>query len=112
MVISDGFEEPPKLFGPIRALRARECAVQFVHMLHSHEVDLPFEGVCEFRSLEAPGRLVAEPHLIRSIYMERLDEHLTVLANEARRARIGYLRVHSDQPSEAALFELLRQGIP
>ncbi len=112
ILLSDAFEEPETLFFPIRALRARQCAVLLVQVMHGDELDLPFEGVREFLSLEAPGSLVAEPQLIRAIYLKRLAEHMEKVTYEAKHAHIGHLLLRSDEPLDAPLFELVREGIP
>lgn len=112
IVITDTLEEPDHLFAPIRLLRARQCSVCLLQVLHSDELELPFEGVREFRSMEREARLVAEPQLIRSIYLKRLNEHLEAVATAASRAHIAHLRFLSDQPLDPPLFELLRTGMP
>jgi len=110
-VFTDAFEPPEDLFRPMRALRARGCSVLLVHTLHSHELDFPFEHVCDFRSLEEPGNLVTEPQLIRSIYMERMKAHTASIVEATQNAGIGYLLLKSDEALETPLFELLKKGI-
>lgn len=116
LIFSDCFEDPESLFRPIRALRARQCSVVLVQVLHSDELELPFEEVREFRSMERPdhpeSRLIAEPQLIRALYLRRLAEHLDRVTDIARMAQVAYHLVRSDEPLDPALFALLRGGLP
>jgi len=112
LVITDGFEDPASFFPPLRAMVARQCSLMIVHVLHGDELEFPFEGVREFRSLERPSRLVVEPQMVRSEYLRRLQKHFETLEREARICGIGLMRLRSDLPMEGPLFELIRRGLP
>jgi uncharacterized protein (DUF58 family) len=111
VVLSDGFEDPDLFFKPLRALKARGCSVLLVHVLHGDEIDFPFDGVRDFRSLEDSGRLVTEPHLIRSIYLDRMTKHLDAIVTHAKRSGIMYQRMNTVGGLENSFFELLRKGL-
>lgn len=111
VVLSDGLEDPDLLFAPLRALKARGCSVLFMHVLHEDELDFPFDGVRDFRSLEDAGRLVTEPHLIRNIYLDRMGKHLESIISHAKRSGIMYQRMNTVEGLERAFFELLRKGL-
>ena len=111
VVLSDGFEDPDLLFAPLRALKARGCSVLFLHVVHQDEMDFPFDGVRDFRSLEDDGRLVTEPHLIRNIYLDRMGKHVDSIVGHAKRSGIMYQRMNTVEGLEKAFFELLRRGL-
>ena len=112
LLVTDGFEELDGFFRPLRALVARQCSVSIIHVIHGDELDFPFEGVREFRSLEHPSKLVVEPQMVRGEYLRRLAEHFEALGDQARISGIGLMRVRSDHSLEGPLFEFLRQGLP
>ncbi len=112
IILTDVFEDPERLFRPMRALRARGCSVLLLHVLHGDELDFPFDGVRDFRSMETDGNLVTEPQLIRGLYLKRMQAHLETITTGVQQSNVGYLRIRTGDSLEAPLYELVRRGLP
>ncbi|GAB4263824.1 MAG: DUF58 domain-containing protein [Deferrisomatales bacterium] len=101
-------EEEEALPGP-RLLRARGLAPRLVHLLHAHEVDLPFEDTCRFVDLEGPGSLVLDPVPVRRAYAEEVRDYVRRVAAAAEGLGIPYTFLTTADPPAAALVRLLRR---
>ena len=106
-LVSDMFDGGDQALPILKRLRARGHDVTLFHTLHPHELELPFEGLTLFESLEAPRRLLANPGAIRKEYKRRLDAFLSRVERDCTEGGIEYHPVPTTRPLERALLDFL-----
>lgn len=107
VLASDLFDAGEDALNILSRLRARGHDVAVFHTLHPHELELPFEGLTLFESMEAPRHLLANPGAIRKEYKRRLDAFLSSVARECTAGGIDYHPVPTSRPLERALIDML-----
>jgi uncharacterized protein (DUF58 family) len=110
VVASDLFEQPDgHALGVLRRLRARGHDVALFQILHPHELELPFENLTLFESLEDSRQLLVDPAAIRRQYKRRMAEFLDRVRSECVRGGVEHHLVSTSRPIEQALLEFLTQ---
>ncbi len=110
IVASDLFEQPDgHALGVLRRLRARGHDVALFQILHPHELELPFENLTLFESLEDSRQLLVDPAAIRRQYKRRMAEFLDRVRSECVRGGVEHHLVSTSRPIEQALLEFLTQ---
>jgi uncharacterized protein (DUF58 family) len=110
IVASDLFEQPDgHALGVLRRLRARGHDVALFQILHPHELELPFENLTLFESLEDSRQLLVDPAAIRRQYKRRMAEFLDRVRSECVRGGVEHHLVATSRPIEQALLEFLTQ---
>jgi uncharacterized protein (DUF58 family) len=104
---SDMFDGGEAAMAVLKRLRARGHDVSLFHTLDSHELELPFEGLTLFESLESPRQLLANPSSIRKQYRRRLAEFLERIKSECQSGGIDYHPVPTSRPLDRALLDFL-----
>jgi uncharacterized protein (DUF58 family) len=104
VLISDCFDDAENLLRALSYFRHARNEVLIFQVWDPDELDFPFRGRTQFRSLEAPGqeRLV-DAALLRSAYMENLERFRKTLASGCGRQKIDLLSCTTDQ-SHASLL--------
>jgi uncharacterized protein (DUF58 family) len=111
-VLSDFYEAPATVVRAIEPLRHRGSEVVLFHVLDPGEIDLEIGGSAVLVDLESGARVpVTQEYAVRE-YRERIAAHCEELEERAGAAGLGYRRLSTDQPLDAALREYLsvRQG--
>lgn len=110
IVASDLFEQPDgHALGVLRRLRARGHDVALFQILHPHELELPFDSLTLFESLEDKRQLLVDPAAIRRQYKRRMAEFLDRVRSECVRGGVEHHLVATSRPIEQALLEFLTQ---
>jgi uncharacterized protein (DUF58 family) len=109
VVASDLFEPELASLGVLRRLRARGHDVALFQILHPHELDLPFEGLTMFESLEDRRELLADPAAIRRQYKRRMAAFLDQVRSQCVRGGVEHQLVATSRPLEQALLQFLTQ---
>ena len=109
VVASDLFEADGRSMGVLRRLRARGHDVALFQVLHPHELELPFEGLTLFESLEDPRELLVEPSAIRRQYKRRMAAFLDKVRAECVSGGVEHHLVATSRPLEQALLDFLTQ---
>jgi uncharacterized protein (DUF58 family) len=108
IVASDLFEQPEGgALSVLRRLRARGHDVALFQILHPHELELPFEGLTLFESLEDERELLVDPSAIRRQYKRRMASFLDRVRAECVRGGVEHHLVATARPIEQALLEFL-----
>jgi uncharacterized protein (DUF58 family) len=108
IVASDLFEPPEGgALSVLRRLRARGHDVALFQILHPHELELPFEGLTLFESLEDKRELLVDPAAIRRQYKRRMASFLDRVRSECVRGGVEHHLVATARPIEQALLEFL-----
>jgi uncharacterized protein (DUF58 family) len=107
IVLSDLFDPSPDVVTHLRRLRVMRHDVAVLHVVDDHELELPFEGVTLFESLEDERRLIADPRSIRSAYLRELDDFLVRTRKVLGEGDVEYQLVRTSQPIERSLLDFL-----
>lgn len=110
-VFSDFFEPLEPLMAELHQLRVRGHDVMLFHILHSHEIDLPWEGQVLFEDLESSDSLITQPHQLRASYQKAIQEWLEQFKTSCTRLQIEYMLVRSDIPPDDSLLEMLARRL-
>jgi len=108
-VISDFLDEGQEALGGARWLRARGLSPRVIHLLHAHEVDLPFENTTRFLDLEGPAALVLDPLPLRRAYREEIATFVRLVASQAEALGIPHAFVGGADDPAPALGRLLQR---
>jgi len=94
-----------------RRMRAQGHSLSLLHVLDPHEARFPFEDLSRFEGFEGEEPLTLDPATARAAYLEELAALCDGLARRAREGGVRYLRLLSDEPTEAALARLAAGGV-
>jgi uncharacterized protein (DUF58 family) len=72
LVISDLLDQPEEVMRGLKQLRSRGSDVMVFHLLDKDELQFPFHEPSLFQDLEEDLRLLADPEVIRSAYLETI----------------------------------------
>jgi uncharacterized protein (DUF58 family) len=107
ILLSDLFDQDERALGILKRLAAQRHDVAVFHTLDPHELELPFQGLTLFESLEAPRQLLAHPESIRRLYQRRLQTFLDRVKAECTEGGIEYHPVPTSRPLERSLLDFL-----
>jgi uncharacterized protein (DUF58 family) len=106
-VISDFYAPPDRIVQVIEPLRYRGNDVVLFHVLDPDEVEPDLNDSKILVDMETGDEIEVSATYARTEYRRRVHEHLESLEREASRAGLGYFRVLTDRPLDAALREYL-----
>lgn len=92
-VISDVLDELDPIFAALKGLCVRGLDVSLFQILDRDELEFPFDKMTEFRHPETKRRLVGDPMVLRTRYLERLQAHLDRVEGFCKKWRVDYLRL-------------------
>ncbi|HTM21878.1 MAG TPA: hypothetical protein VL172_15260, partial [Kofleriaceae bacterium] len=107
VVASDLFEPDRRALATLRRLRAQRHDVALFHVLDPHELELPYEGMTLFESLEDERKLLVNPAAIRREYKRRMDEFLAATRAECVGGGVEYHLVSTARPLDQTLLDFL-----
>jgi uncharacterized protein (DUF58 family) len=107
LVVSDMFDASPEVPMLLRRLRAQRHDVTVFQTLDRHELDLPFEGMTLFESLEDDRRILADPRAVRDDYLRELGAFLARTRRACADGDVEHHLVPTDQPLEQTLLNFL-----
>ncbi len=108
ILVSDLFDPAPELPQLLRRLRVQRHDVAVIQLLDSDELELPFEGLTLFESMEDDRRLLADPRSVRGAYLHELNLFLSRIRRELAEGDVEHLLVPTAQPVERTLLDFLR----
>jgi uncharacterized protein (DUF58 family) len=91
IVISDFLDDLGPIAKGLGALRHRGHEVAAIQVMDPDELTFPFEGMIQFRGLEASAEALCHPRSIRKAYLEELEKHQTAVRAACRRNNIDYV---------------------
>ena len=107
VVLSDFYEAPAAVVRAIEPLRHRGSEVVLFHVLDPGELNLEIGGSSVLVDLESGARFPVTQEYASREYRERITKHCKELEERAGAAGLGYTRLSTDQPLDAALREYL-----
>lgn len=108
VVVSDFLDPSPAVQRLLRRLRVQGQDVAVFHVLDPDELELPFEGLTLFQSLEDERRILVDPHAIRGAYLKELASFLEGLKLGCAESDVEYHLVSTAQPLPRTLLDFLR----
>lgn len=107
MIFSDLLTDPEPLMKSLYHLRHRGNEVILFHVLDEAEVEFPFEGLIEFVDVETQEEMQLDAKGMRDDYQRGLEEFQRTFKEEATRAGIDYVPLHTGINFDKALIEYL-----
>lgn len=107
VVISDLLDDPDSVVRGLRHLRFRGADVIVFHVLDPAELTFPFERATRFFDLETNAEVTGVASLLRTPYLETMQELMAVYQRELRLASIDYCLVDTSKPLDVALRSYL-----
>lgn len=107
VVISDLFDHSPEVPKLLRRLRVQRHDVVVFQLLDRHELELPFEGLTMFQSLEDARKILVDPGAIRAAYLEELNAFLARTRLACTEGNVEYHLTPTDRPLERTLLDFL-----
>ncbi len=107
VLISDLFDPSPDVPHLLRRLRVQRHDVAVLQLLDRDELELPFEGVTLFESLEDERRLLADPRSVRHSYLRELGAFLDRTRRALSEGDVEHQLVATAQPLERTLLDFL-----
>jgi hypothetical protein len=108
-VISDCFDEVPRIMDGLDHLQFLRHEVVLFHVLDPWERDLPLEGNVRFRDLETGETLTTLSEGIRDGYREAVRQWLGDLDRECRSRSIDRIELTTADPLDRALLNYFVQ---
>jgi uncharacterized protein (DUF58 family) len=107
VLVSDLFDPSERGLEVLSWLRARGHDVVVFQVLDDHELELPFEGLTLFKSLESDAELLTNPTAIRREYRRRMRTFLERVDESCKTAGIEYRQITTSKP----LADLIREFV-
>jgi uncharacterized protein (DUF58 family) len=106
-VISDFYAPPENIVKVIEPLRYRGNDVVLLHVLDPDDLEPELNDSKILIDMETGEEVEVSATYARTEYRARVQHHLETLEKEASRAGLGYHRLLTDRPLDAALREYL-----
>ena len=107
VVASDLFDRSPEVPRLLRRLRVQRHDVSVLQLLDRDELELPFDGVTMFQSLEDDRRILADPNAARPAYLAELGRFLEGIRRACREGGVEHQLVPTTRPLERTLLDFL-----
>jgi uncharacterized protein (DUF58 family) len=108
VLVSDLFDSPgSEVPAVLRRLRVQRHDVTVFQVLDRDELELPFEGVTLFESLEDDRKLLADPRAVRGAYLRELEAFLAGIRKSLAEGDVEHQLVATHQPVERTLLDFL-----
>jgi uncharacterized protein (DUF58 family) len=107
VILSDLFDEVPRVLAGLKHLRHRRHEVIVFHILDPAELDFPFRDTTLFKGLEGLPEVLADPHALRRAYQAEIGAYLDEMKKGCRMINIDYVPLRTDQPLDGALSSYL-----
>ncbi|MFO0261802.1 MAG: DUF58 domain-containing protein, partial [Planctomycetota bacterium] len=91
----------------LRQFRLRRHEVVVFQVMHSDELNFPFDENTLFKGYEVDAQLLAEPRALRKSYLEALERHNGEVRRICAGAGIDYVLLDTSKPLDVALSSYL-----
>jgi uncharacterized protein (DUF58 family) len=107
VVFSDLFDDVATLLPGLAHLRHGGHEVVVVQVLDHDELTFPFEGMVQFKGLEAAGIALCHPRSVKKAFLEELQKHLSAVKAACQRNGIEYVQADTRMPVDVVLSAYL-----
>ena len=109
LIFSDFFCDVEEVLNCFQHLRFRKHDFAVFHLLARTELDFKFDRPTRFVDMEAPGSLLAEPAIVRSHYLNSLNDYLVRLQQGCNQFHADYRRITTSDNYEKVLADFLNE---
>jgi uncharacterized protein (DUF58 family) len=103
VILSDLFDDVPRILAGLRHFRHRRHEVVVVHILDPAELDFPFRDTTLFKGLEGLPEVLTEPHALRRAYQAEVQAFVQQVRKGCQMIDIDYVPIRTDRPLDVAL---------
>lgn len=107
VLISDFFEDVPRIVRAIEQLRYRGHEVILFHVLDRDEVEFPFDRMTRFEGLEDLPRLLVDPKAIREAYRAEFESYREDLKRACAANQVDLIHAQTDTTLDKCLVAYL-----
>lgn len=107
VLLSDLFDDVPRLMTGLRHLCYRRHEVIVFHVLDPAELDFPFQDATLFKGLEGLPSILTEPRALRRAYQQEFHGFVDTIRRSCRGNRIDYVQMRTDRSLDLALSTYL-----
>ncbi len=107
VILSDLFDEVPRILSGLRHFRHRRHEVIVFHILDPAELDFPFRQTTLFKGMEGLPDILAEPTALRRAYQAEIQAFRDELRKGCQMINIDYVPLRTDQNLDEALSTYL-----
>ncbi|KAA3616082.1 MAG: DUF58 domain-containing protein [Calditrichaeota bacterium] len=107
VIVSDLLDDPEKIIHAVQHFRFRGHEVIVFNIFDSAEITFPYHNTIKFVGLEGEGQYTAVPHSIRDDYLNKLNNHISILEKGFGANRINYTLMDTSKPLDFALQAFL-----
>jgi uncharacterized protein (DUF58 family) len=107
ILLSDLFDDVPKLLAGLKHLRHRRHDVIVLHVLDAAEIEFPFRRTTMFESVETSDEVLAHPVALRKAYLAEFERFLESVRRGCREFSIDHVVLRTDVPLADALTRFL-----
>ncbi len=107
ILFSDLFLDPGDLAKALNQFRIRRHEVIVFHVMHSDELEFPFQENTLFRGMEVEAQLHTEPRALRASYLEAVEEYMTKIKTTCAAAGIDHVLLDTSKPLDSVLTSYL-----
>jgi uncharacterized protein (DUF58 family) len=109
VLISDLLAPVEQLHQNLGYLRSRGHDIVILRTLDPAEIDFSFDQATMFKDLETGREIYVDPQTVANDYKRQFAEHEEAVKEICDQLGIGFFQIRTDQPLEAALFDLLQR---
>jgi uncharacterized protein (DUF58 family) len=103
VVLSDLFDDVPRLLKGLSHFRHRRHEVIVFHILDPAELEFPFRDPILFKGLEGMPDVLTEPHALRRSYQAEIGAFLAEMKRGCQMMDIDYVPLRTDEGLDVAL---------
>ncbi len=107
ILISDLYDDPPRVMEGLRHLVYRGNDVIVFHVLDPTELRFDFDQSAQFIDMETRAEMHVIPEYVRDEYRKVLKDQIAYYERECRKDRMDYALLDTSQPLDHALFTYL-----
>lgn len=108
VLLSDCFDKVDSLLSALAGFRHARNEVMVFHILDPDELDFPFRGRTEFRSLEkSSDRRQLDPNYLRQAYLKNFESFRQQLSQGCGKQKIDLVTTVTDQPYADVIADFL-----
>lgn len=109
LVISDLIDDPSRVADGLQHFRHQHHEVVVFHVMDHAELTFPFDRWTQFKDMEGSARLVANPNMLRTRYLARLQCFLDELKAACFERNVSYTLADTRQPYDVFLAAYLEK---
>ncbi len=107
IVISDLYDDAPRVMDGLRRLCYRGNDVIVFHLLDPAEIEFDFSESAQFVDMETRAEMNVVPDILRQEYRRILKEQISFFERECQKDRIDYALIDTGMPLDHALYTYL-----